>query len=66
MMFYKFIKVCKKYKFTFALNTYCGISLILHPNNTFENIKLKASYGEYNKLFKNAIKEIKKYRAERK
>ena len=64
-MFYLFIRACRKYKFTFVLNTYGSIYIILRPINTFENIEIKGEYceyGTYNKLFSKAIKIMKEYR----
>lgn len=65
MVFFMFIRACKKYRFTFALSTYGGISLIIRPNNTFENIKFNEEYFNLNQMFLKAIKEMKKYRKER-
>lgn len=65
MIFFRFIKACDKYKFTFALSTYNGLTLILRPNNTFENIEIKERYHNFysfQKMFLKAIKEMRKYR----
>ena len=64
-MFLIFIKACKKYKFTFVLSTYSSLTMILRPNNTFENIDIDFSCHNYNKLFLKAIKTLKEYRKER-
>lgn len=65
MIFFRFIRACKKHRFTFVLSTYGGLSLILRPNDTFENIKLEERYLDYYKILLKGIKEIKKYRKER-
>lgn len=65
MLFFRFTRACVKYKFTFALSTYNGFTLILRPNNTFENINLKDEYCSFYRLFSKAIKEMKRYRKER-
>lgn len=65
MIFFSFARACVKYKFTFALSTYNGITLILRPYNTFENIKVSEYSYHFSKLFNKAIKEMKKYRKER-
>lgn len=62
MGFRRFIKTCEKYQFTYALSTYGGLTLVLRPRNTFENITLKQDFGDYRKLFKKAISEMKSYR----
>lgn len=65
-MFYIFIRACRKYKFTYAISTYGGLTIVLRPNNTFKNIEIEQKfYRNYNKLFLQAIKEMKKYRKER-
>lgn len=65
-MFYIFIIACKRYKFTYALNAIHGISLCLHPYNSFGSIDIAQEYYEhnYNKLFFKAIKKMKWYRKE--
>lgn len=63
-MFFRFVRACKKYNFTFVLSTYGGISLILRPNNTFENIELKEYCYNLNKILLEGIKVMKKYRKE--
>ena len=65
MIFFRFIRACKKYRFTFVLSTYGGLSLILRPNDTFENIKLEEKYIDYYKILLKGIKEMKKYRKRR-
>ena len=63
MWLLRFYKACDKYDFTFVLNTYCGLSLILRPNDTYENIELKEKYyWNDNELYKKAIKAMKEYR----
>ena len=70
-MFLAFVMACKKYRFTYTLTTYCGdndMILILRPFNTFDNIWIEeklCGLGVYYKVFSNAIKEMKKYREER-
>lgn len=64
-MFSIFVKVCKKYEFTFALSTYNNLTMILRPNNTFENIDVDLDCYNYNKLFLKAISIMKQYRKER-
>lgn len=59
-MFFIFIKACKKYKFSFVLNTYGETSIILKPNNTFENIYVYEN--NFHKLFVTAIKKMRMYR----
>lgn len=61
-MFFVFVRACKKYNFTFVLSTYNEISLILRPNNTFENIKLEEHYYNLRKILSRGIKVMKKYR----
>lgn len=65
-MFFIFVKACKKYKFSYTLNTSSGFTLTLHPNNTFVVIEIKQNYFEcsYFKLFLKAIKKMKLYRKE--
>lgn len=65
MIFNMFVRACKKYKFTFSLSTYGGLTLILRPNNTFENIKIERKYLELNSVFLIAIQTMKEYRKER-
>lgn len=65
MMYNVFLKMCKKYRFTFALNTYGSLSLTLHPNDSFKKIYLNEKYYKHNKLFFRAIKEMKQYRVKR-
>ena len=64
MIFFRFVLACRRYEFTYALNTYGGAILILRPNNTFDNIKIEWKYS-YHKLFKEAIIEMKKYRSKK-
>lgn len=65
MWFWIFLRTCRKYKFTYSLYSYCGLVLDLRPPNTFEYIQLKEDYyccnKNYNKLFKKAIAEMKRY-----
>lgn len=67
MMFYIFIKACKKYEFDFMLNTCGGLTMTLYPRNTFESIDVGQGRYVYNfkELFYNAIKEMKAYRKKR-
>lgn len=65
MIFFRFANACVKYKFTFALSTYNGLTLILRPHNTFENINVKESDCDFYRLFAKGIKEMKRYRKER-
>lgn len=62
MSFKKFIKACRKYKFSYVLNTYCNMTLMIRPHNTFVNINLENKDWNYRKLFKDAVKEMKLYR----
>lgn len=62
MIFSKFIRVCKRYKFSFVLSTYGELSLILRPNNTFENIKIEEEYFDLRKILLMGIKAMKEYR----
>lgn len=63
-MFYVFLRACKKYGFTYALNAVNGLSIALHPNDALGFIEVKQEYYEHNyfKLFLNAIKKMKAYR----
>lgn len=63
MSFRRFVKACRKYKFSYALSTYCYPTLVLRPDNTFENIELKYSYTDYRLMFKEAVQKMKEYRA---
>lgn len=65
MVYFRFVRACAKYKFTFVLDAHHEISLILRPRNTFENIKISENSYCFRKLFNGAIKEMKKYRKER-
>lgn len=67
MVFLRFIKACKKYKFTYVLSTVSELTLILRPNDSFDNIEINQGYYNWNyrKLFSNAIKKMKTYRKER-
>ena len=67
MMFYIFIKACEKYGFSYALSSYNGLSLVLRPAGTFENIEAKQGFYECNyfKLFWKAIMAMKDYRKTR-
>lgn len=63
MWFWRFQRTCVRYNFSFDLSTYTGLKLVLRPNRSFENIiRLSEDRGNYHKLFKRAIEEIKKYR----
>ncbi len=66
-MFFIFVLVCKKYKFDFTLSTHGDITLLLKPNNTFENIGINQEYynRSFGKLFFKAIRIMRKYRRER-
>lgn len=61
-MFFIFVKVCKKYRFSYVLSTYGGLSLMLRPMDTFDNIKLEEKYIDYYKIFLKAIIKMKEYR----
>lgn len=63
-MFFIFIRACKKYKFSFMLNTHGDTTLILKPTNTFESINISREHFDcgFNALFLKAIKEMKRYR----
>lgn len=58
--FFLFIRMCRKYGFTYVLNTYQEMSMILRPNDTFDNITIKTDRG-YVDLFKRAIFLMKDY-----
>lgn len=62
MKFSRFVKACRKYQFTFAMSTYGGLTLVLRPMNTFENITLSEDYLNYSKILKRGIKKMKHYR----
>ena len=64
MMFFIFIKACKKYGFTYAINANNGLILALYPNDAFGFIEVKQEYYEQNylKLFFKAIKKMRTYR----
>lgn len=63
-MFYIFVKACRKYKFTYSLNSINGLILSLRPNDALGSIELKQGFYEknYSKLFLEAIKIMKAYR----
>lgn len=63
-MFFIFNRACRKYEFTYSLNASGELFLTLHPNDTFENIKVSMGYRSDNfiKLFLMAIKKMKEYR----
>lgn len=67
MIFSIFARACKKYGFSFSLSTHGQISIMLMPNNAFENIYINQDYfnRNFNKIFLRAIKEMRQYRAER-
>lgn len=62
MGFIRFVRACRKYKFSYVLNTYGKMTLIIRPHNTFENISFENENWNYRKLFKDAVKEMKSYR----
>lgn len=62
MTFFRFVRACRKYNFTFALSTYLELKLIIRPYHTYKNIEIVEEYPNYNRLFKRAIKEMKEYR----
>ena len=67
-MFFIFLKACKRYAFTYALSSYGGLTLILRPINTFNNVVIEEKFTEFDNyltLFFNAIKEMKRYREKR-
>lgn len=63
-MFFIFNRACKKYEFAYSLNASGESYLMLHPNDTFENIKVSMGYcsDNFTKLFLMAIKKMKEYR----
>lgn len=63
-MFFIFIRACKKYGFTYLLNTNSSFMLILHPIDNAKFIEIEQNYYEksYFKLFLSAIKKMKAYR----
>lgn len=62
MWFLKFQKACDMYGFSFTLsNLSYGLRLELEPNFTIQTIVLKEENVHYKKLFKRAIKSMKKY-----
>lgn len=63
-MFFIFVKACRKYKFTYDLNSINGLILYLRPNDALSPIELKQGLYEksYSKLFLEAIKTMKAYR----
>ncbi len=63
-MFFIFNMMCRKYEFTYDLSNSGKLYLMLHPNNTFEHIKVTLGYRSSNflKLFLMAIKTMKEYR----
>ena len=63
-MFFIFIRACKKYGFTYLLDTNSGFMLILHPIDDVRFIKIEQGFYERNylKLFLSAIKKMKAYR----
>ena len=62
MIFFKFVRACIKYGFTFTFSSYMSLKLVLRPNDTFKNIELIEEYPYYKKLFKKGIKTMKEYR----
>ena len=67
MIFFRFIRACKKYRFSYGLSSVSELILILRPYDNFNNIKISQGYYNWNyrKLFLSAIKEMKNYRKER-
>ena len=67
MIFFRFIRVCKKYRFAYALSTVSELTLILRPSGNFDNIEINQGFynWNYSKMFSDAIKEMKAYRKER-
>ena len=65
-MFRIFVLACKRYKFTYTLYANNGLTLTLHPNNTFYSFSVKQEYynRNYFKLFYEAIKKMRLYRRE--
>lgn len=63
-MFYIFIRACRKYGFSYAINANFGLILTLFSNNTLEKIEIKQEYynKNYFKLFLMAIKRMKEYK----
>jgi hypothetical protein len=74
MWFWLFQKACRKYHFNFTLNTHGGLKLILSPSRlnikhnfeakyrrVFDSIEVTECHFRYGKLFRKAIKEMKKY-----
>lgn len=63
-MFFIFIKMCKKYKFTYAISVVNGLSIMLYPNDALGFIEVRQAYYDrsYLKLFLKAIKKMKAYR----
>lgn len=63
-MFFIFVQACRKYNFSYSLNSFNGLTLVLRPNNAFNNIEIKQEpYSlNYFELFARAIKEMKVYR----
>lgn len=62
MIFYRFVRACKKYKFTFVLSTYGKVTLILRPVNTFKNIELEEDYYDLRSILLRGIKTMREYR----
>lgn len=65
MLFWRFVRACRKYNFTYVLSTYGSMELILRPNDTFENHTIHVDPGMYQELFTMAISEMKRYRKEK-
>lgn len=63
-MFSIFNIMCRKYGFRYSLSNSGELHIMLHPDNTFENIKVTLGYRSSNfiKLFLMAIKTMKEYR----
>lgn len=60
-LFFIFIRSCRKYGFTYVLNTYENYSIILRPNRTFENIYISTQSNDYVELFTIAINKMRNY-----
>jgi len=62
MSFLRFVRMCKKYDFTYMLSTYLKLKLTIRPYHTYKNIEIVDECYNYRKLFKKAVKEMKDYR----
>lgn len=63
-MFLIFNLMCRKYGFRYSLSNSEELYITLHPDNTFEHIKvtLGCRSSNFTKLFLMAIKTMKEYR----